>query len=160
MPNRALHCERTWRRIGMQILALPPLRQGGIAVALGTTMHLAIRTRVTNMCARSLAACPHASRRQMAQRLTRGASDGTTHDAPCVHARMGRRVPVVSDSLTPRSTPDHGLSHHTLPVMSVLPCADLAAARLVALSEFSMSGYGNRVGMVVVTASGPGFSTG
>src|SRR5689334_3100194 len=52
------------------------------------------------------------------------------------------------------------LSHHTLPLMSTLPWAVLAAVRFALFSELSIAGYGRRVGTKFVTAFGPGFSTG
>ena len=158
MSNRALHCERTWRRIGMQIMALPPLRQGDLRSH--SARPCTLRSRLpSQICAPSpRARTHHVDTWRSASRVALVKARRTTPHA-CMHA-WG----VASQTSAVRRRRDQlritYLSHHTLPVMSVLPCADFAAARLLWLSEFSMSGYGRRVGTVFVTASGPGFSTG
>src|SRR5690349_2684266 len=103
----------------MQIMALPPWRWGERRVRTARPhapcdadpRHKHVRTRdaVLHAFPHDKAAC--VARRIASRVFYRG---DTTHDAPRVHARVGRRVPDVSVSPTSRSTASYGLSHHTL----------------------------------------------
>src|SRR5947208_3645834 len=115
------HCARTWRRIRMQD-GVQRLQVRGVHAQSLHAMHLPKRVRVTI-----------------------DSRNARMRDAPRMHVHARGVAFRRRRSPAPRSRASYGLSHHTLPVMSVLPCADFAAARLLALSEFSIDRKSTRL---------------